>query len=850
MSKKYILFLLAVISTFCAYADESRNALLDLSPARWIWYPSGRTLQNTFVLFRKEIDLAKQPQKASGWILADSRYRLFVNGKRVQWGPAPSDPRWQEADPVDLTSYLHPGKNVVAVEVCFFGTGDGTHPMGKPGLIANLDIDGKPVVTDDSWRCYLPRSWQPGKYKRWFLRALQEDFDARLYPYGWDTPAFTMNANWVKASVVSSDGTRPAVCNWSSEYVWEIFGNKDLSEIRRRSVPMMREYYMPASHLTESMWIKWKRPAEDYFDMIVPDAFDVIRQPVVSEGNGGAMVVSPNTGHAAVLTFEFKEQGVGWPCFTIDAPEGTIVELLVHEAHKKGGPAIINSHFNAWTRFVCKEGVNCFETFDFESFRWMQLHIRNFDHPIKISSVGMRRRIYPWKVVPQITLSDDTIQHVMNATVNTLYNCAQETMVDGMARERQQYSGDGSHQLHSVFQTFGDSSLPYRFVNTFSQGSSIDGYFMDSWPAWDRLARTMERQMQLTSWGPIIDHSIGFCFDTYHYYMYSGDKQGIEEVYPRLIKFFNYLISLTDANENLVPAENLGMCSVYMDHEAYKKTRHKQLALNLYVTAMCRHALAPLCRLFGDEARAREVETYGKRIHEACIARFWDKQNNIFVNNLPWREQEKETRYCDRSLATALLYDLCPDNEAQPSLDVLVHCPSEMGVSYPCNAVWRLWALVKYHKMDVVLADMRSRWGKMSSVWENNTLQEFWTAYPDKGSQWSHCAVAPLIGLHQGVAGITPLRAGGNLIKIAPQPSTLSYAEFDVHTARGAVHFLSIGKQGKRTLQLTLPEGVDAELWLDSRESVRQPFVRTTLSGQRIYRLAGGKSYQFKLRYT
>ncbi len=850
MIKRYTLLLLVLFSSICWSAENPRNVALDLSPARWIWYPSGRTLQNTFILFRKEIELKQQPQKALGWILADSRYRLFVNGKRVQWGPAPSDPRWQEADPLDLAAYLQPGKNVIAVEVCFFGTGDGTHPMGKPGLIVNLDIDGQTVLTDDSWRCYLPHSWQPGKYKRWFLRALQEDFDARFYPYGWDTTSFVMDDNWVKPALVSNSGAYPAVCNWSSEYVWEIFGSREVSEIRKRSVPMMKEVDVPVSKLSESMWIDWKRSPEDYFDMIVPDAFDVIREPVTTHNTKDSWIVTPNHDHAAALTFEFAEQGVGWPCFTIDAPEGTIIELLVHEAHKKGGPAIINSHFNAWTRFVCKEGVNRFETFDFESFRWMQLHIRNFNRPIEISSVGMRRRVYPWKVVPQITLSDDTIQHVMNATVNTLYNCAQETMVDGMARERQQYSGDGSHQLQSVFQTFGDSSLPYRFVNTFSQGSSIDGYFMDSWPAWDRLARTVERQMQLTSWGPIIDHSIGFCFDSYHYYMYSGDKEGLVEVYPRLLKFFTYLVSLTDTGEYLVPAENLGMCSVYIDHEAFKKTKHKQLALNLYIAAMCRNALAPLCRLFGDEAKATEVESYGKRIHEGCIAKFWDKQDKIFVNNLPWREQEGETRYCDRSLATALLYDLCPDGDIRRGLEVLVSSPSEMGLSYPCNAVWRLWALIKYRRMDVVLNDLRNRWGKMSSVWANNTLQEFWVARPDEGSQWSHCAVAPLLALHQGVAGIYPLTPGSDMVSIFPQPGDLSSAAFDVQTSKGAIRFQSTGKVGKRVLKITLPKGVDAELWLDGREKIQSVPVRVEAGGIKVYKISGGRGYEFRLRHS
>ncbi len=80
--------------------------LPDLPPARWIWYPSGRTLANTFVLFRRELNLKAKPRRATGWISADSRYKLEVNGRRVQWGPAPADPRWPEADPVDLTEAL------------------------------------------------------------------------------------------------------------------------------------------------------------------------------------------------------------------------------------------------------------------------------------------------------------------------------------------------------------------------------------------------------------------------------------------------------------------------------------------------------------------------------------------------------------------------------------------------------------------------------------------------------------------------------------------------------------------------------------------------------------------------
>ncbi|WP_106831749.1 alpha-L-rhamnosidase-related protein [Parabacteroides pacaensis] len=847
--KRILLFLILVQITN-VLAGEKANSALDLSPAKWIWYPSGRTLQNTFVLFRKEIYLDKEVTQAKGWILADSRYQLYVNGKRIQWGPAPSDPRWQEADPLDLTPYLQKGKNVIACQVCFFGTGDGTHPMGKPGFIFNLDVDGTPILSDSSWKCYLPKSWQPGKYKRWFLRALQEEFDARKFPYGWDDTSFQPNKEWIQANIVSNNGADPAVCNWSSEYIWEIFGNREISEIRPRSIPLMHETNTPVWKLTESMWINWKRPAEDYFDMLVPDAFEVDSQPVATPRPDNTYLISPQANKAAALTFEFKEQGVGWPYFTIDAPEGTIIELLVHEAHKPGGPAIINSHFNAWTRFICKEGINRFETFDFESFRWLQLHIRNFNRPVKISSVGMRRRIYPWKNEPHIILSDDTLQHIMNATVNTLNNCAQETLVDGMARERQQYSGDGSHQMHTVFQAFGETELPRRFINTFSQGSSIDGYFMDSWPAWDRLARTVERQMQLTGWGPILDHSIGFCFDSYHYYMYTADKEGLREVYPRLIKFFNYMVTLTDPDEHLIPSENLGMCSVYIDHEAYKQTRHKQLALNLYAAAMCRYALSPLCEAFGDEENASRIKEYGIKTEEACVNKFWDKEKKIFINNLPWIEEEKEIRYCDRSLATAILYNQCPGNNKEQSLKMLVECPEELGFSYPCNAVWRLWALSKEGRIDVVLDDLRTRWARMSSVWENNVLQEFWTARPDESSQWSHCAVGPLMMLYQGIAGITPLTPGSKKCRIYPQPGDLTHTQFNIQTNQGTINFESKGLKGKREIILQLPPDTEFELWLDKREKVKYPPCGETLEGLIKYRINGGQTIRLKLKHT
>jgi hypothetical protein len=608
---------------------------------------------------------------------------------------------------------------------------------------------------------------------------------------------------------------KPSLASSYPEYMLEIGRGPAAAELRSRSVPMLQETEIPVRRLAESMRVEWTRPPEEYFEFRTPDAFRADRRPCADVTAPGRWEVTLDGKTGAALTFEFEEQVVGWPHFTIEAPAGTIVELLVHEAHVIGGPPLLNSHFESWTRFVCRQGENQFETFDFESCRWIQLHIRGEEGRVVIRDVGMRRRIYPWPNEPRVLVSEPALQRLVDASVNTLHNCAQETLVDGMARERQQYSGDCGHQTHAIYMTFGESRLPARYLATYSQGLTLDGYFLDCWPAYDRLARLMERQLELTGWGPILDHGTGFVFDCWHHYLYTGDLDALREPYPRLLRFAQYLEGIS-AREGLLPVENLGIPSAWIDHNAYQKTRHKQCAFNLYNTAMLEHALAPICAAFGDAKRADEARAFGRRLLTATVRRFWSAERGLFVNNLPWLAEEKQPRTCDRSLATAVMFDQCPGGKTESAVRSLADCPAEMGFSYPANAGWRLWALAKAGRADVIVKDLRERWATMDSVRLNNTLQEDWQARPDSGQQWSHCPVVPLYILYMGVAGIRPLAPGFGRVEIRPQLADLESLNLVARTVRGDIVFSCDGKPGARTLKLTLPKDCSGVLALPS----------------------------------
>jgi hypothetical protein len=236
----------------------------------------------------------------------------------------------------------------------------------------------------------------------------------------------------------------------------------------------------------------------------------------------------------------------------------------------------------------------------------------------------------------------------------------------------------------------------------------------------------------------------------------------------------------------LLPVENLGIPAVWIDHDAYEKRRHCTCAFNLYAAAMLKHALAPMAQAFGENDFAQPLRDRSDRLLRAAVGAFWDDDRKLFVVNKPWLSEETGPRFCDRSLATAVLFDQLPQDTAAP-IRMLAECPKEMGLSYPANAGWRYSALVKGGRADVVWADFRKRWATMQSVKLNNTIQESWECEPDSDAQWSHCAVVPLYVLFEDLIGLRPLTPGYQTYEIRPQLAEAPAFEAVAHTPVGPV---------------------------------------------------------------
>ncbi len=112
-------------------------------------------LYNKHILYLKKEELPAF-RTASLKISADDHYKLYINGKFVTEGPAPSYPENYFYNEIDVAEYLTEGENTFAVHTFYQGLINRSWVSGDlcQMLWFSLSIDGRTaLVSDESWLC-------------------------------------------------------------------------------------------------------------------------------------------------------------------------------------------------------------------------------------------------------------------------------------------------------------------------------------------------------------------------------------------------------------------------------------------------------------------------------------------------------------------------------------------------------------------------------------------------------------------------------------------------------------------------------------------------------------------------
>jgi alpha-L-rhamnosidase len=774
----------------------------------WIWYPERRTLSNTVVLFRKTFKVQHLPEAAKGWISADSRYQLFINGHFVQRGPAPCDPRFLERDPFEIKTHLQTGKNVIAVLVLSFGQGEGTYVPGKPGLQVSLELPQGTLTTNPSWKVHRARSYKAGTPKRWYLRALTEEFDARVHPHGWTALDFD-DKDWLSANELDVKVDKPPITG-SAPTIFDFQASEDTVSLPLREIPMMLEQPISAT-LLQAGNVDWKVPQEEFFDCYTKDAYSI----TVTEKPD--RVILNATGHETksnLLTFSLEYEVAGFPFISVNAKAGTVLDILWAECQHPEKILLEQPRLNSRARVICKEGVTKWEALDFEAVKFLQVIASNTDDAVEILDIGVKRRVYPFERNCDFRSSDAVMNDFMKASERTLELVSQETTVDNVVRERQQYEGDGGHTKTALYYAKGEYRLPKRTLTTFAQGQTQDGYFLDCYPAWDRLERTWQRSLGFTEWGPILDHGLGFALRVAEYYLFSGDKETLEYLYPHLLKQDAYLQSI-EQKDGLLPVENIGVPSVWIDTTGFESQQDKHASFNLYYGGVLKESLAKIARWLGDETSALNFEARAKKIFAKVYERYWHEESQTLVDNLPRLAGDKTPRRHERTVSSALVLEAFGRKDLEQLATFFGNHPYDMCLGFPGNAPWRFAALGKIGRADLILHDLRTRWAGMESYKQNGVYGEFYQQNAnDSGAAWGQCCIAPTIAAYAELLGIKPTEPGFAEVEIRPQFADLQFISGSCTTPKGTITIRAEKTASDMTLDIKPPKDCRATLLL------------------------------------
>ncbi len=219
--KKYFLILL-LIGCFASVQAKSDWK------ARWINTERCQSAANTWLAYRKTVDIEKVPQTLTAHIAADSKYWLWINGKLVVFegglkrGPSLYDTYY---DSVEIAPYLTAGENTIAVLVWHFGKSGFSHVnSGLAALLFEAIAPGVEIVSDASWFCSLYDAYQntEAPFPNYRLPESNIRFDARMELTGWNQPGY--KGRMGVAVVISEVGVAP------------------LGKLVERPIPLFKDY--------------------------------------------------------------------------------------------------------------------------------------------------------------------------------------------------------------------------------------------------------------------------------------------------------------------------------------------------------------------------------------------------------------------------------------------------------------------------------------------------------------------------------------------------------------------------------------------------------------------------------
>ena len=820
--------------------------------AKWIWARGPFRGPLHFALFRKTFITDRSGIRARISCAADSKYRLWLNGKYIGFGPARGNPESPYCDTRSVA--LRKGKNTAAFLVEHYSPAAHrfTFAAVAGGLWCQLKA-GKIVLaaTDRSWKAQVSKdlSGLPG-------RLFPECFDARLEPENWQEPLFD-DSRWPAAVELLRTQLAPPV------------------KMLPRPIPFLTEKRLaprriidagicldkvPSGGFIESkdmrdlvcadLWPGMKRTSEKlkyvtanvsgisaglWHMRTVPAAEIQFKPPLKPPCSWprGPVTVQLRPCEAVYIVIDFGMETLAAAEISVRCPAGTIVDFGCSECLRDNRVA------TQWQlpllgqceRIITREGLTRHRFSQPRGFRYMVIRLgnptRRSSRSVTIESLAAYEMIYPARKLGAFSCSDPLLNRIFALSARTINLCMEDSFTDCPWRERSQWVGDVQPEALGAYYCFGEYALARKAVLEFAGANTPEGWVPGVVPT--------RQPSNLPTWGmrwPVL---------AWEYYLFSGDRASMQAAYQSVKKQMHWFAQYENRDNLLekMPGWN------FVDWTRVDSRNADGAVQGWYLEAL--EASARLARAAEDKASAADYMRRAARLRRALARLYWSPAGKAFrkyrpdsPEKLPGTDPEmigqhenflfyllKIGRTAQRRLALDAMrgitgrylpnlgdyqsyYRSFCKGDARPGQDGNYIGENLMRIATPFWSYFAISALMEAGRTMDALEYMRLCWGLMlefgaTSCWER------WERQTSLCHGWS---AAPAIILPAYVLGIRPRAPGFRRFDIRPQLGDLTQASGRVPTPAGTIHAAWRKEGATWQGQVRVPRGLTGQfLW-------------------------------------
>ena len=499
-------------------------------------------------------------------------------------------------------------------------------------------------------------------------------------------------------------------------------------------------------------------------------------------------------GKDATIVFDFGGEYIGHALLDVDAPEGTVFDVVNDERLRSDGMLNIfetNWAINSADRFVARGGAEQLEGFHPRGGRYLQVTVRGALGPVTLSRVAIRHTAYPLHVDGAFASSDPLFNWIYQTGIPTLQACMEDSYTDCPWRERGCYLGDALAELHATRAVTSDLALMRRCLWLWAKAQRDNGQMQDVAPSYH--------------WTALPDYTLIWVIALRDFWSVTGDKALAAELWPSMQPLFASSLW----KEEPSGLWNADALSVFCDWGATAETKKGESGpLNAY-RYQALNCAAELATVLGKTKEAATFKKEALRVRKAFQS-LWDAKHGRFAATRTNGALVMEGAIHSNILA--LLFGLSTPAQYASALEFIIaetetNHALKPGHSETYFFYYLLNLLYSAGKVREAERAIRNNYGLMRAggAW---TLWEVFSGHGSLCHAWSG---APLQSFIERTLGVRPAKPGQpDAIVIAPQFADVAWVRGSAPHRKGPIHVAWRVDAGRLELDVSLPKGVKA----------------------------------------